>query len=100
VRDCLVFFPLIWTSYCRKNKLFFLKKRHVFLLLYRYLVLDGDSHYEIEIVQISTVQILTEGFTPGGKFFIEYKLIRKKIREVVIIVPARQCISRLLVAWV
>uniref|UniRef100_A0A8U7MP03 Zinc finger FYVE-type containing 21 n=1 Tax=Corvus moneduloides TaxID=1196302 RepID=A0A8U7MP03_CORMO len=33
----------------------------------RYLVLDGDSHYEIEITQISTVQILTEGFTPGGK---------------------------------
>ncbi|XP_064919440.1 zinc finger FYVE domain-containing protein 21 isoform X2 [Columba livia] len=32
----------------------------------RYLVLDGDSHYEIEIIQISTVQILTEGFTPGG----------------------------------
>uniref|UniRef100_A0A8B9C2V7 Zinc finger FYVE-type containing 21 n=1 Tax=Anser brachyrhynchus TaxID=132585 RepID=A0A8B9C2V7_9AVES len=32
----------------------------------RYLVLDGNSHYEIEIVQISTVQILTEGFTPGG----------------------------------
>ncbi|XP_054683400.1 zinc finger FYVE domain-containing protein 21 isoform X3 [Grus americana] len=33
----------------------------------RYLVLDGDSHYEIEIIQISTVQILTEGFTPGEK---------------------------------
>ncbi|KAK2541260.1 Zfyve21 [Columba guinea] len=33
----------------------------------RYLVLDGDSHYEIEIIQISTVQILTEGFTPGDK---------------------------------
>ncbi|XP_035182720.1 zinc finger FYVE domain-containing protein 21 isoform X3 [Oxyura jamaicensis] len=32
----------------------------------RYLVLDGNSRYEIEIVQISTVQILTEGFTPGG----------------------------------
>ncbi|XP_019328015.1 PREDICTED: zinc finger FYVE domain-containing protein 21 isoform X2 [Aptenodytes forsteri] len=31
----------------------------------RYLILDGDSHYEIEIIQISTVQILTEGFTPG-----------------------------------
>ncbi|KAH0620337.1 hypothetical protein JD844_020636 [Phrynosoma platyrhinos] len=32
----------------------------------RYLFLDGESHYEIEIAQISTVQILTEGFTPGG----------------------------------
>ncbi|XP_030414516.1 zinc finger FYVE domain-containing protein 21 isoform X2 [Gopherus evgoodei] len=35
----------------------------------RYLFLDGDSHYEIEIAQISTVQILTEGFTPGGLCF-------------------------------
>nr|XP_054386929.1 zinc finger FYVE domain-containing protein 21 isoform X2 [Pongo abelii] len=32
----------------------------------RYLFLDGDSHCEIEIVHISTVQILTEGFPPGG----------------------------------
>ncbi|XP_007473568.2 zinc finger FYVE domain-containing protein 21 isoform X2 [Monodelphis domestica] len=31
----------------------------------RYLFLDGEIHYEIEIAQISTVQILTEGFTPG-----------------------------------
>ncbi|XP_058018793.1 zinc finger FYVE domain-containing protein 21 isoform X2 [Ahaetulla prasina] len=31
----------------------------------RYLFLDGESHYEIEISHISTVQILTEGFTPG-----------------------------------
>lgn len=33
----------------------------------RYLLLEGDSHYEIEIARISTVQILTEGFPPGGK---------------------------------
>ncbi|PNJ26123.1 ZFYVE21 isoform 6, partial [Pongo abelii] len=33
----------------------------------RYLFLDGDSHCEIEIVHISTVQILTEGFPPGEK---------------------------------
>ncbi|XP_038607193.1 zinc finger FYVE domain-containing protein 21 isoform X2 [Tachyglossus aculeatus] len=32
----------------------------------RYLFLDGDRHYEIEIAQISSVQILTEGLTPGG----------------------------------
>uniref|UniRef100_A0A8D2J504 Zinc finger FYVE-type containing 21 n=2 Tax=Varanus komodoensis TaxID=61221 RepID=A0A8D2J504_VARKO len=32
----------------------------------RYLFLDGESHYEIEIAQISSVQMLTEGFTPGG----------------------------------
>lgn len=63
----------------------FFKK--VFILLCRYLVLDGDSHYEIEIIQISTVQILTEGFTPGGKFFIDCRLtIKKKISDVVIIV--------------
>uniref|UniRef100_A0A8B9C2E4 Zinc finger FYVE-type containing 21 n=1 Tax=Anser brachyrhynchus TaxID=132585 RepID=A0A8B9C2E4_9AVES len=45
----------------------------------RYLVLDGNSHYEIEIVQISTVQILTEGFTPGGNtraigMILQYKV--------------------------
>ncbi|XP_033622733.1 zinc finger FYVE domain-containing protein 21 isoform X2 [Fukomys damarensis] len=32
----------------------------------RCLILDGNSHYEIEIAHISTVQILTEGFAPGG----------------------------------
>uniref|UniRef100_A0A452VLI4 Zinc finger FYVE-type containing 21 n=1 Tax=Ursus maritimus TaxID=29073 RepID=A0A452VLI4_URSMA len=34
----------------------------------RYLLLEGDSHYEIEIARISTVQILTEGFPPGETF--------------------------------
>lgn len=33
----------------------------------RYLLLEGDSRYEIEIARISTVQTLTEGFPPGGK---------------------------------
>ncbi|KAG8561335.1 hypothetical protein GDO81_015323 [Engystomops pustulosus] len=33
---------------------------------HRYLFLDGEDHYEIEVARISTVQILTEGFTPGG----------------------------------
>ncbi|XP_012871845.1 PREDICTED: zinc finger FYVE domain-containing protein 21 isoform X2 [Dipodomys ordii] len=32
----------------------------------RYLILGGDSHHEIEIANISTVQIVTEGFAPGG----------------------------------
>ncbi|KAM4853524.1 zinc finger FYVE domain-containing protein 21 isoform 2-T2 [Thomomys bottae] len=32
----------------------------------RCLLLDGDSHHEIEIANISTVQIVTEGFAPGG----------------------------------
>jgi len=32
----------------------------------RFLLLEGDSRYEIEIARISTVQILTEGFPPGG----------------------------------
>ncbi|XP_045415849.1 zinc finger FYVE domain-containing protein 21 isoform X1 [Lemur catta] len=33
----------------------------------RYLFLDGDSHYEIEIAHISTVQILTDGVPPGER---------------------------------
>ncbi|XP_069494286.1 zinc finger FYVE domain-containing protein 21 isoform X2 [Ambystoma mexicanum] len=33
---------------------------------HRYLFLDGNSHHEIEVARISSVQILTEGFTPGG----------------------------------
>ncbi|XP_053553372.1 zinc finger FYVE domain-containing protein 21 isoform X2 [Bombina bombina] len=33
---------------------------------HRYLFLDGENHYEIEVSQISTIQILTEGLTPGG----------------------------------
>lgn len=32
----------------------------------RYLLLDGDSRHEIDFAHISTVQILTEGFPPGG----------------------------------
>lgn len=32
----------------------------------RCLILDGDSHHEIEIAHVCTVQILTEGFTPGA----------------------------------
>ncbi|XP_006839559.1 PREDICTED: zinc finger FYVE domain-containing protein 21 isoform X2 [Chrysochloris asiatica] len=32
----------------------------------RFLVLDGDRHYEIEITRVSAVQILTEGLPPGG----------------------------------
>ncbi|XP_004055805.1 zinc finger FYVE domain-containing protein 21 isoform X1 [Gorilla gorilla gorilla] len=42
----------------------------------RYLFLDGDSHYEIEIVHISTVQILTEGFPPGEKDIHAYTSLR------------------------
>ncbi|KAG8449306.1 hypothetical protein GDO86_016091 [Hymenochirus boettgeri] len=34
---------------------------------HRYLFLDGENHYEIEVSRISAVQILTEGFTPGEK---------------------------------
>ncbi|XP_051625496.1 zinc finger FYVE domain-containing protein 21 isoform X3 [Manacus candei] len=52
----------------------------------RYLVLDGDSHYEIEIIQISTVQILTEGFTPGDfRVFqdeLEYDLTEMRTNKV------------------
>ncbi|XP_055026104.1 zinc finger FYVE domain-containing protein 21 isoform X2 [Misgurnus anguillicaudatus] len=33
---------------------------------HRYLFLDGDSHFEVELSRISTMQVLTEGSTPGG----------------------------------
>uniref|UniRef100_A0A8C5QDY6 Zinc finger FYVE-type containing 21 n=1 Tax=Leptobrachium leishanense TaxID=445787 RepID=A0A8C5QDY6_9ANUR len=33
---------------------------------HRYLFLDGENHYEVEVARISAVQILTDGFTPGG----------------------------------
>ncbi|XP_066550113.1 zinc finger FYVE domain-containing protein 21 isoform X2 [Amia ocellicauda] len=33
---------------------------------HRYLFLDGESHFEVELSRISSVQVLTEGFTPGG----------------------------------
>ncbi|XP_051506759.1 zinc finger FYVE domain-containing protein 21-like isoform X2 [Myxocyprinus asiaticus] len=32
----------------------------------RYLFLDGDSHFEVELSRISSTQVLTEGSTPGG----------------------------------
>uniref|UniRef100_A0A8C9QG70 Zinc finger FYVE domain-containing protein n=1 Tax=Spermophilus dauricus TaxID=99837 RepID=A0A8C9QG70_SPEDA len=43
----------------------------------RCLILDGDSHCEIEVAHISTVQVLTEGFAPGGNaratgMFLQY----------------------------
>ncbi|XP_066550114.1 zinc finger FYVE domain-containing protein 21 isoform X3 [Amia ocellicauda] len=34
---------------------------------HRYLFLDGESHFEVELSRISSVQVLTEGFTPGEK---------------------------------
>ncbi|XP_043930442.1 zinc finger FYVE domain-containing protein 21 isoform X2 [Protopterus annectens] len=33
---------------------------------HRSLFLDGENHYEVEFSRISSVQILTDGFTPGG----------------------------------
>ncbi|XP_043553461.1 zinc finger FYVE domain-containing protein 21 isoform X3 [Chiloscyllium plagiosum] len=33
---------------------------------HRYLYLDGENHVEIEVPRIIRVQVLTEGFTPGG----------------------------------
>lgn len=33
---------------------------------HRYLFLDGESHFEVELSRISTMQVLTEGSTPGG----------------------------------
>uniref|UniRef100_A0A9J8C861 Zinc finger, FYVE domain containing 21 n=1 Tax=Cyprinus carpio carpio TaxID=630221 RepID=A0A9J8C861_CYPCA len=33
---------------------------------HRYLFLDGESHFEVELSRISSMQVLTEGSTPGG----------------------------------
>lgn len=33
----------------------------------RYLFLDGESHFEVELSRISSMQILTEGTSPGGE---------------------------------
>ncbi|KAI1895387.1 hypothetical protein AGOR_G00105770 [Albula goreensis] len=34
---------------------------------HRYLFLDGESHFEVELSRITSMQVLTEGFTPGEK---------------------------------
>ncbi|XP_036430976.1 zinc finger FYVE domain-containing protein 21 isoform X1 [Colossoma macropomum] len=34
---------------------------------HRYLFLDGESHFEVELSKISTMQVQTEGSTPGEK---------------------------------
>lgn len=33
---------------------------------HRYLFLDGESHFEVELSRISSIQILTDGTSPGG----------------------------------
>ncbi|TKS87171.1 Zinc finger FYVE domain-containing protein 21 [Collichthys lucidus] len=33
---------------------------------HRYLFLDGESHFEVELSRISSMQILTDGSSPGG----------------------------------
>uniref|UniRef100_A0A3Q3J9I2 FYVE-type domain-containing protein n=1 Tax=Monopterus albus TaxID=43700 RepID=A0A3Q3J9I2_MONAL len=33
---------------------------------HRYLFLDGESHFEVELSRISSMQILTDGASPGG----------------------------------
>ncbi|XP_032402423.1 zinc finger FYVE domain-containing protein 21 isoform X2 [Xiphophorus hellerii] len=33
---------------------------------HRYLFLDGESHFEVELSRISSMQILTDGTSPGG----------------------------------
>ena len=47
---------------------FFLRVCHKYssLFLLRYLFLDGESHFEVELSRISSMQVLTEATTPGG----------------------------------
>jgi len=54
-------------------------KSHVSLfgLNIRYLFLDGESHFEVELTRISSMQILTDGTSPGGESVI-YKPAKKK----------------------
>lgn len=52
--------PFKWEG--RLSLLFFF-----FYLLIRYLFLDGESHFEVELSRISSMQILTDGTSPGGK---------------------------------
>ncbi|XP_068194319.1 zinc finger FYVE domain-containing protein 21 isoform X2 [Antennarius striatus] len=33
---------------------------------HRYLFLDGESHFEVELTRMSSMQILTDGTSPGG----------------------------------
>uniref|UniRef100_A0A1A7XRK5 Zinc finger, FYVE domain containing 21 n=1 Tax=Iconisemion striatum TaxID=60296 RepID=A0A1A7XRK5_9TELE len=33
---------------------------------HRYLFLDGETHFEVELSRISSMQILTDGMSPGG----------------------------------
>ncbi|XP_056151965.1 zinc finger FYVE domain-containing protein 21 [Lampris incognitus] len=33
---------------------------------HRYLFLDGESHFEVELSRISSMQVLTDGISPGG----------------------------------
>ncbi|XP_042194012.1 zinc finger FYVE domain-containing protein 21 isoform X2 [Callorhinchus milii] len=48
---------------------------------HRYLYLDGESRFEIEVSRIINVQVLTEGFTPGGNntratgMLVQYKAV-------------------------
>ncbi|XP_048655497.1 zinc finger FYVE domain-containing protein 21 [Marmota marmota marmota] len=44
----------------------------------RCLILDGDSHCEIEVAHISTVQVLTEGFAPGEKDTHTYSVLESQ----------------------
>ncbi|XP_016109449.1 uncharacterized protein [Sinocyclocheilus grahami] len=50
---------------------------------HRYLFLDGESHFEVELSRISSMQVLTEGSTPGEKDICSYtSLLDSQISEV------------------
>lgn len=50
-----------------KCDLFCLEPFFFFFIYLRYLFLDGESHFEVELSRISSMQVLTEGSTPGGE---------------------------------
>ncbi|XP_059373014.1 zinc finger FYVE domain-containing protein 21-like isoform X1 [Carassius carassius] len=48
----------------------------------RYLFLDGESHFEVELSRISSMQVLTESSTPGEKDICSYmSLLDSQISE-------------------
>uniref|UniRef100_A0A9J8ACQ9 Zinc finger, FYVE domain containing 21 n=1 Tax=Cyprinus carpio carpio TaxID=630221 RepID=A0A9J8ACQ9_CYPCA len=69
----LLFSSLLFSSLLFSSLLFF---------SFRYLFLDGESHFEVELSRISSMQVLTEGSTPGEKDICSYtSLLDSQISE-------------------
>lgn len=56
----------------------------------RYLFLDGESHFEVELSRMSSMQILTDGTSPGGQTMI-ITIIILKILLIIIMIKVVLC---------